>query len=74
MLVGRLSPRWSSPVLTPFLRKPDQCRYFCTTPAGGHLTTTDLTRTRPVYMAVLRWDRVSNLEPSIPEVKTLEPG
>ncbi|GBM06755.1 hypothetical protein AVEN_62999-1 [Araneus ventricosus] len=37
MLVGRLSLRWSSPGLTPFLDRPSQCGYFCTTPTGGRL-------------------------------------
>ncbi|GBN39969.1 hypothetical protein AVEN_197807-1 [Araneus ventricosus] len=32
MLVGRLSPRWSSSGLAPFLGRPGQCGYFCTTP------------------------------------------
>ncbi|GBM48378.1 hypothetical protein AVEN_103563-1 [Araneus ventricosus] len=47
MLVGRLSPRWSSPGLTPFLGRPGHCGYFCTTPVGGRLTPTyDLARSR----------------------------
>ncbi|GBL83740.1 hypothetical protein AVEN_132648-1 [Araneus ventricosus] len=47
---------------------------FRTTPAGGHLAPADLTCTRATYTAVLRWNRVSNLKPSGPEVKTLPPG
>ncbi|GBL77149.1 hypothetical protein AVEN_12780-1 [Araneus ventricosus] len=69
MLVRRLSPIWSSPGLVPFLGGPGQCEYFCTKPAP-----TDLTCTTPAYMAVLRWNRVSNLELSVPEVETLSPG
>ncbi|GBO25720.1 hypothetical protein AVEN_235789-1 [Araneus ventricosus] len=34
----------------------------CTSPTGGHLASTDLTRTRPANTAVLWW----NLEPSCP--------
>ncbi|GBM15848.1 hypothetical protein AVEN_260126-1 [Araneus ventricosus] len=37
MLVGRLSPRSSSPGLTLFLGRPCQCGYFCTVPARGQL-------------------------------------
>ncbi|GBM46574.1 hypothetical protein AVEN_271522-1 [Araneus ventricosus] len=33
IVVGRLSPRWSTTGLTPFLDRPGQCDYFCTTPA-----------------------------------------
>ncbi|GBL85951.1 hypothetical protein AVEN_63254-1 [Araneus ventricosus] len=47
---------------------------FHSTPAGGHLASTDLTCTRLAYMAVLRWNRVSNLEISSPKVETLPPG
>ncbi|GBN88796.1 hypothetical protein AVEN_250810-1 [Araneus ventricosus] len=48
MLVERLSPRWSSSGLTPFLGRPGQCGYFCATPTGGRLATTyDLTCNRP---------------------------
>ncbi|GBM40258.1 hypothetical protein AVEN_201152-1 [Araneus ventricosus] len=48
MLVGRISPRWSSTGLTPFLGRPCQCGYFCTTPAGGRLAPTyDLSCNRP---------------------------
>ncbi|GBM88599.1 hypothetical protein AVEN_213249-1 [Araneus ventricosus] len=32
---------------------------FRTTPAGGHFAPTGLTRTRPAYMAVLRWNPVT---------------
>ncbi|GBN29803.1 hypothetical protein AVEN_33460-1, partial [Araneus ventricosus] len=56
---------------TPELAPPSN---FCTTPEGGNLATTDLTCTRPAYTAVLQWNRVSNLEPSTPEVETLPPG
>ncbi|GBM02363.1 hypothetical protein AVEN_138471-1 [Araneus ventricosus] len=38
-----------------------------TTPAGWHLTPTDLMCTSPTYTMVLRW----NLDPSGPEVETL---
>ncbi|GBL80633.1 hypothetical protein AVEN_225303-1 [Araneus ventricosus] len=71
---GGESPLWSSPGLTPLLGGPRQCGYFCTTPAGGHLVPTDLTCTRPAYTAVLRWNRVSDLEPSGTEVEKLPPG
>ncbi|GBN06611.1 hypothetical protein AVEN_260457-1 [Araneus ventricosus] len=48
MLVGRLSPRWSSTGFTPFLGRPVQCVYFCTTAAAGRLDTTyDLACNRP---------------------------
>ncbi|GBN93906.1 hypothetical protein AVEN_30295-1 [Araneus ventricosus] len=47
---------------------------FPTTPAGGGLVVTDLTSTRPAYTAVIRWNQVSNLEPSSFEVETLPPG
>ncbi|GBO34672.1 hypothetical protein AVEN_136780-1 [Araneus ventricosus] len=49
MLVGRLSPRWSPPGLTPSLGRPDQCGYFYTTPAEGDVwpPTYDLTCNRP---------------------------
>ncbi|GBL57738.1 hypothetical protein AVEN_49617-1 [Araneus ventricosus] len=70
MLVGRLSPHWSSPSFTPFLGRPRQCEYFNTTPSGGHLAPKDLACTRPAYTAFSRWNPVSNLEPS----KTLPPG
>ncbi|GBM32743.1 hypothetical protein AVEN_83716-1 [Araneus ventricosus] len=39
MLVERLSPRWSSTGLTPFLGRPGQCGYFCATPTGERLAT-----------------------------------
>ncbi|GBL78705.1 hypothetical protein AVEN_65267-1 [Araneus ventricosus] len=45
-----------------------------TTPAGGHLAQTDLACTRPAYTVVLRWNRVSNLEPSGLEAETLPPS
>ncbi|GBM29475.1 hypothetical protein AVEN_255856-1 [Araneus ventricosus] len=41
MLVERLSPRWSSTGLTPFLGRPGQCGYFYATPTGGCLDTTN---------------------------------
>ncbi|GBN30535.1 hypothetical protein AVEN_192517-1 [Araneus ventricosus] len=47
MLVGRLSPR-----LIPFLGKPGQCGYFCTTPQGGRFAPTYLACTRPDYRTV----------------------
>ncbi|GBM66311.1 hypothetical protein AVEN_87295-1 [Araneus ventricosus] len=48
MLVERLSPRWSSTGLTPFLGRPGQCGYFCTTPTGRRLATMyDLACNRP---------------------------
>ncbi|GBM29351.1 hypothetical protein AVEN_175989-1 [Araneus ventricosus] len=47
---------------------------FLAIPAGRHLAPTDLACTRPAYTAVFRWKRVSNLEPSGPEVETLSPG
>ncbi|GBM70453.1 hypothetical protein AVEN_50722-1 [Araneus ventricosus] len=34
---GGLSLRWSSPGPAPFLGRPGQCGYFCTTPTGGRL-------------------------------------
>ncbi|GBN80639.1 hypothetical protein AVEN_21364-1 [Araneus ventricosus] len=37
MLVEQLSPCWSSTGLTPFLGRPGQCGYFCTTAAEGRL-------------------------------------
>ncbi|GBL98069.1 hypothetical protein AVEN_84575-1 [Araneus ventricosus] len=40
MLVERLSPRWSSTGLSPFLGRPGQCGYFYATPTGGRLATT----------------------------------
>ncbi|GBL96494.1 hypothetical protein AVEN_229939-1 [Araneus ventricosus] len=42
---------------------------FRSTPTGGHLAPTDLTCTRPAYRTVLRWNRVSNLEPSGPRLR-----
>ncbi|GBM83546.1 hypothetical protein AVEN_272014-1 [Araneus ventricosus] len=47
---------------------------FRTIPTGGHLALTDLECTRPTYMAILRWNRVSILAPSGSEVETLPPG
>ncbi|GBL75604.1 hypothetical protein AVEN_154928-1 [Araneus ventricosus] len=48
MLVERLSPRWSSTGLAPFLGRPGQCGYFYATPTGGRLAITyDLARNRP---------------------------
>ncbi|GBN85405.1 hypothetical protein AVEN_29743-1 [Araneus ventricosus] len=44
---------------------------FRTTSTGGHLSPTVLTCTKPAYMVVFRWNGVSNLEPSGPEVETL---
>ncbi|GBN92045.1 hypothetical protein AVEN_60093-1 [Araneus ventricosus] len=40
MLVERLSPRWSSTGLAPFLGRPGQCGYFCVTPTEGRLAST----------------------------------
>ncbi|GBN66175.1 hypothetical protein AVEN_177703-1 [Araneus ventricosus] len=48
VLLGRLSLRWSSPGLTPFLGRPGLSGHFCTSPAGGHLTPTyNLSCNRP---------------------------
>ncbi|GBN24773.1 hypothetical protein AVEN_146830-1 [Araneus ventricosus] len=47
---------------------------FLASSVGGHLATTDVTCTRPAHMAVLRWNRVSNLEPSCSKVEILPPG
>ncbi|GBM53948.1 hypothetical protein AVEN_79920-1 [Araneus ventricosus] len=48
MQVERLSPRWSSTGLTPFLGRPGQCGYFYATPTEGRLATMyDLTCNRP---------------------------
>ncbi|GBM52620.1 hypothetical protein AVEN_16734-1 [Araneus ventricosus] len=48
MLVERLSPRWSSTGLTPFLGRPGQCGYFYATPTGGRLATSyDLACNKP---------------------------
>ncbi|GBM73515.1 hypothetical protein AVEN_103945-1 [Araneus ventricosus] len=48
MLVERISPRWSSTGLTPFLGRRGQCGYFYATPTGGRLATTyDLAYNRP---------------------------
>ncbi|GBM49248.1 hypothetical protein AVEN_70998-1 [Araneus ventricosus] len=46
---------------------------FRVTPAGAHFTTKNLTCTRPTYMAVLRWNRDSNLEPSSLDAEILPP-
>ncbi|GBN99695.1 hypothetical protein AVEN_194701-1 [Araneus ventricosus] len=59
MLVERLSPRWSSIGLTPFLGRLGQCGYFYATPTAGRLTTTyDLTcnkpHTRRIFSGTLR--------------------
>ncbi|GBL98144.1 hypothetical protein AVEN_268239-1 [Araneus ventricosus] len=54
---------------TPELASPSP--NFRTTPTGGHLALTDLTCTRPV---VHRWNQVSSLQPSGPEIETLPPG
>ncbi|GBO03695.1 hypothetical protein AVEN_169104-1, partial [Araneus ventricosus] len=40
-------------------------------PAGEHQAPMNLPCTRPVYMVVLGWNRVSSLEPSGPEAETL---
>ncbi|GBL87529.1 hypothetical protein AVEN_165146-1 [Araneus ventricosus] len=46
--VERLSPRWSSTGLTPFLGRPGQCVYFYATPTGRRSPTTyDLACERP---------------------------
>ncbi|GBO40996.1 hypothetical protein AVEN_160413-1 [Araneus ventricosus] len=56
----------TTPELSPPLSK------LRTTPTGGRLATTyDLTCSRPIYMVDLQWNRVSNPEPSGPEVETL---
>ncbi|GBL90014.1 hypothetical protein AVEN_178411-1 [Araneus ventricosus] len=48
---------------------------FRTRPAEGHLAPTDLRyRWNRVPTVVLLWNRVSNLEPSVPEAETLQPG
>ncbi|GBO24564.1 hypothetical protein AVEN_1425-1 [Araneus ventricosus] len=72
MLVERLSPRWSSTGLTPFLGRPGQCGYICATTTGGRLTTTyRFNVQQATYTADLRWNQVSSLLPSGPEVETL---
>ncbi|GBN46103.1 hypothetical protein AVEN_178028-1 [Araneus ventricosus] len=47
---------------------------FRAAPAGGHLAPADLACTRPASMAILRWNRVSDLAPSGPEVESLPLG
>ncbi|GBM12963.1 hypothetical protein AVEN_164013-1 [Araneus ventricosus] len=57
---------------TPELAPPSSS--FRTKPVGGHLEPTDLTCIGPAYTAVVRWNRVLNLEPSGPDVGTLPPS
>ncbi|GBM52154.1 hypothetical protein AVEN_265627-1 [Araneus ventricosus] len=75
MLVERLSPRWSSTGLTPFLGRPGQCGYFYATPTGGRLATTfDLACNRPHTRWIFSGIGFSNLEPSGPKAETLSLG
>ncbi|GBM14038.1 hypothetical protein AVEN_209934-1 [Araneus ventricosus] len=57
---------------TPELAPPSPPN-FRATPADGHMTPADLKCTRQCT-AVLRWNRVSNLEPSGPKAETLPIG
>ncbi|GBO40477.1 hypothetical protein AVEN_130492-1 [Araneus ventricosus] len=58
---------------TPELTPPSPS--FRATPAGGRLATMyDLECNGPPYTADLRWNRVSSLRPSCPEVGTLPLG
>ncbi|GBO28048.1 hypothetical protein AVEN_25587-1 [Araneus ventricosus] len=76
MLVERLSPRWSSPGLTPFLGRPGQCGYFYATPTGGRLATTyDLARNRPHTRRIFSGIgfRAWNLRPQSRDLTTRPP-
>ncbi|GBM38128.1 hypothetical protein AVEN_1522-1 [Araneus ventricosus] len=56
---------------TPELAAPSP--NFLITAAGGHFSPHGFSAHQAVYTAALRWKRVSNLEPSGPEVETLPP-
>ncbi|GBM11562.1 hypothetical protein AVEN_245893-1 [Araneus ventricosus] len=74
MLVGRLSPRWSSPGLAPFLGRPGQCGYFCTTPAEGRLTLyVRFSVQKGQYTTDLQWEsgfKPGNLRPQSRDLTT----
>ncbi|GBM17994.1 hypothetical protein AVEN_238391-1 [Araneus ventricosus] len=75
-MLMRLSPRWSSTGLTPFLGRPGQCGYFYAPPTGVRLTTTyDLVCNRPHTWRIFSGigSRTWNLEPSGPKAETLPP-
>ncbi|GBO24043.1 hypothetical protein AVEN_31794-1 [Araneus ventricosus] len=73
MLAERLSPRWSSTGLTPFLGKPGQCGYFYATPTGGRLATTyDLACNRPHTRRIFSGNGFRTLSP--PATLTLNEG
>ncbi|GBL94406.1 hypothetical protein AVEN_7377-1 [Araneus ventricosus] len=57
--------------MTPELQLPSP--NFLTATVGGRMTHIRFNVHQPVYTKVLRWNRVSNLEPSGPEAETLPP-
>ncbi|GBN00446.1 hypothetical protein AVEN_123039-1 [Araneus ventricosus] len=62
-------PHHFEPRSTPKLSTPSPS--FRTTAEGWSFDLTDLTRTSPTHTAILRWNRVSSLEPSDPEAETV---
>ncbi|GBO46417.1 hypothetical protein AVEN_164343-1, partial [Araneus ventricosus] len=75
MLVERLSPRWSSNGLTPFLGRPGQCEYFCATPTVGRLATAyDLACSRPHTRRIFRGIGFRAWNPPGPNAEALPLG
>ncbi|GBO24069.1 hypothetical protein AVEN_117670-1 [Araneus ventricosus] len=75
MLVERLSLRWSSTGLTPFLGRPGQLWVFLHYTNGrtfDHYIRFNVQQAS--YTADLQWSQVSNMKPSGPKAETLPLG